>query len=99
MPLNYLSSVTSFPAPMSPSLEVSLSLDKVPSLGDNIAVCVTVTNQSGSLRILQEHVDAQLKEYNRNPQQSFWRTHKEVHVQPGQGRITLDLAEMVSFWL
>ncbi|XP_011619994.2 protein-glutamine gamma-glutamyltransferase 5-like isoform X2 [Takifugu rubripes] len=71
-------------APMAPSLEVSLDLDKVPSLGDSITMCVTLTNQSGGPRILQEHVDAQLKEYNSNPQQSFWRAHKEVHVQPGQ---------------
>lgn len=71
---------------MSPSLEVSLNLDKVPSLGDSITMCVTLTNQSGSPRILREHVDAQLKEYNCNPQQSFWRAHKEVHVQPGQGK-------------
>lgn len=71
---------------MAPSLEVSLDLDKVPSLGDSIKMCVTLTNQSGGPRILQEHVDAQLKEYNSNPQQSFWRAHKEVQVQPGQGR-------------
>lgn len=84
---------------MVPSLEVSLSLDKAPSLGHNIAVSVTVTNRSGSRMILEEHVDAQLKEYNGSPQQSFWRTRKEVRVQPGQGRKWLSFAEMSSSWL
>lgn len=81
---------------MSPSLEVSLNLDKVPSLGDSITVCVKLRNQSGSPRILREHVDAQLKEYHCNPQQSFWRAHKEVHVQPGQGRAGHAIAATLS---
>ncbi|XP_008291944.1 protein-glutamine gamma-glutamyltransferase 5-like [Stegastes partitus] len=66
----------------SPSLEVSLEIDGVPSLGESIRMSVTITNQSSSRRILMEHVDAQLKEYNSSPQESFWKTHKEVHMQP-----------------
>ncbi|XP_059190223.1 protein-glutamine gamma-glutamyltransferase 5-like isoform X2 [Centropristis striata] len=68
----------------SPSLEVSLSIDGVPSVGESISMSVTVTNQSSSPRVLMEHVNAQLKEYNKNPQESFWKTHKEVHMQPGE---------------
>lgn len=71
---------------MSPGLEVSLNLDGVPSVGDSIMMCVTITNQSSSPRVLMEHLDAQLKEYNSSPQESFWKTHNEVHIQPGEGR-------------
>lgn len=70
----------------SAGLEVSLSLDGLPIVGNSIAMCVKVTNLSNSTRVLIEHVSAQVKEYNRNPMDSFWKEHKEVHIQPGQGR-------------
>ncbi|XP_041858874.1 protein-glutamine gamma-glutamyltransferase 5-like isoform X2 [Melanotaenia boesemani] len=63
-------------------LEVSLHTEGVPILGESIRMCVTVTNQSSSPRALVEHVNAQLKEYNRNPQESFWKIHQEMHIQP-----------------
>lgn len=74
------------PAGMSSGLEVSLNLDGVPSVGDSIMMCVTITNQLSSPRVLMEHLDAQLKKYNSSSQESFWRTHNEVHIQPGEGR-------------
>uniref|UniRef100_A0A8C4DK63 Transglutaminase-like domain-containing protein n=1 Tax=Dicentrarchus labrax TaxID=13489 RepID=A0A8C4DK63_DICLA len=74
----------SSPEKMLPGLEVSLHTEKIPSVGDNIIMCVTVTNCSNTDRILMEHVNAQLKEYNCSPQESFWRTKKEVHIQQGK---------------
>ncbi|XP_028266555.1 protein-glutamine gamma-glutamyltransferase 5-like [Parambassis ranga] len=70
------------PGRISPSLEVSLNIDRVPSLGDSIHLCVTVTNHSSSPRSLVEHVNAQLKDYNSDPQGSFWNTLREVHMKP-----------------
>lgn len=70
---------------MSPTLEVTLKMDRVPSLGDSIHMCVTVTNHSNKPRVLMEKVNAQLKEYNSNPQESFWKTHTKVHIQPHKG--------------
>lgn len=70
---------------MSPGLEVSLNLEGVPLVGDSIEICVVVTNRSRSRRILVEHLNAQLKEYNKNPQESFWKTHKGVHINPDEG--------------
>ncbi|KAK9515699.1 hypothetical protein VZT92_026325 [Zoarces viviparus] len=75
---------SSSPGGMSPSLEVSLSIDGVPSVGESISMCVTVTNQSSSPRLLKEHVNAQLKEFNSNPEKSFWKSHKEVRMKPGE---------------
>uniref|UniRef100_A0A671YJZ2 protein-glutamine gamma-glutamyltransferase n=1 Tax=Sparus aurata TaxID=8175 RepID=A0A671YJZ2_SPAAU len=66
----------------SSDLEVSLNVDGEPTVGENIAICVTVTNRSGGPRDLMVHLDAQLKEYNSSAQQSFWKEQKEVHIQP-----------------
>ncbi|XP_071331573.1 protein-glutamine gamma-glutamyltransferase E-like isoform X2 [Trachinotus anak] len=65
-----------------PSLEVSLKIDGMPSVGESIPMCVTVTNQSSNPRVLMENLNAQIKEYNRNPQESFWKMQKEVHIKP-----------------
>ncbi|XP_067384438.1 protein-glutamine gamma-glutamyltransferase 5-like isoform X2 [Channa argus] len=64
-----------------PGLEVSLNINGVPSLGVGIRMCVTVTNRSRIARVLMEHVNAQMKEYNRGPQECFWKTHRELHIQ------------------
>ncbi|KAM8754192.1 protein-glutamine gamma-glutamyltransferase E-like [Acanthopagrus schlegelii] len=66
----------------SSDLEVSLNTDGEPTVGEDIAICVTVTNRSGSPRDLRVHLDAQLKDYNSGAQQSFWKEQKEVHIQP-----------------
>ncbi|XP_068589270.1 protein-glutamine gamma-glutamyltransferase 5-like [Cebidichthys violaceus] len=72
------------PGGMSPGLEVSLSIVGVPSVGESISMCVTVTNQSSSPRLLREHLNAQIKDFNSNPEQSFWTTRKEVRIRPGE---------------
>lgn len=69
----------------SSDLEVSLNVDGEPTMGENIAICVTVTNRSGGPRDLMVYLDAQLKEYNSSAQQSFWKEQKEVHIQPDDG--------------
>ncbi|XP_073326324.1 protein-glutamine gamma-glutamyltransferase 5-like [Pagrus major] len=71
------------PEEASSDLEVSLNIDGEPTVGENIAICVTVTNWSSSPRVLMEHLDAQLRELNSNVQNSFWKEHKQVHIQPG----------------
>ncbi|XP_070694981.1 protein-glutamine gamma-glutamyltransferase 2-like [Pempheris klunzingeri] len=74
----------SSPGGTSPGLEVSLNIDGVPSVGDSIVMWVTITNQSNSPRVLVEHLNAQVKEYNKDPQESFWKAHREVRIQPGE---------------
>lgn len=72
-------------ADASPGLEVSLTLDGVPSLVDGIAVCVLVRNGSTSPRFLVEHLNAQLKKYNGVAQDCFWKTQQNVHIEAGGG--------------
>ncbi|XP_047187050.1 protein-glutamine gamma-glutamyltransferase 2-like isoform X2 [Scophthalmus maximus] len=71
-----------------PGLEVSLNINGKPSVGESVGVCVTVTNRSSRPRVLEEHVNAQVKDYNSSPQESFWTLHQEVHIQP-HGALTL----------
>ena len=66
-------------------MEVSLNIDGEPTVGENIAICVTVTNWWSGPRDLVVHLDAQLKEYGSGAQQSFWKEQKEVHIQPDDG--------------
>ncbi|XP_053173330.1 protein-glutamine gamma-glutamyltransferase 5-like [Scomber japonicus] len=68
--------------PGGPSLKVSLDIDRVLLVGESISVRVTITNHSSSPRILIEHLNTQLKEYNSNPEKSFWKIQKQVHIQP-----------------
>ncbi|KAM6981908.1 protein-glutamine gamma-glutamyltransferase 2-like [Tautogolabrus adspersus] len=68
----------------SQSLEVSLNIDGVPSVGDSIIMCVTLTNQSSSPRVVMQYLNAQVKEFNSSPQGSFWKTHKKVHIKAGE---------------
>lgn len=84
-------------AVMSSTLEVSLKIERVSTVGDNIEMCVTVTNKLSSPRSLIEHVDAQLKVYNKNPEPSFWKTHKEVHLQPSEGTINNHIQNITGF--
>ncbi|MED6245183.1 hypothetical protein ATANTOWER_032679, partial [Ataeniobius toweri] len=80
-PSNSLSSAENYMGQMSPSLEVSLTTEGLPILGKSIRLCVKVTNRSNKARTLRENVSAQLKEYNSNPEKSFWKAQKEVHIQ------------------
>ncbi|XP_041654555.1 protein-glutamine gamma-glutamyltransferase 2-like [Cheilinus undulatus] len=68
----------------SSSLEVSLNIEGVPSVGDSITLTVTIKSHLHGPRVLMEHVNAQLKEFNSGPQQSFWKTSKKVHMKAGE---------------
>ncbi|KAG7283484.1 hypothetical protein CRUP_035277, partial [Coryphaenoides rupestris] len=67
-----------------PILGVSLALEKVPVLGENICLCVTVSNRSGRHRLLQEHLHAQLKGYNSDVCVPFWHTHAKLSLRAGE---------------
>lgn len=72
-------------ADASAGLEVSLTLEGVPSLVDGIAMCVLVRNLSTGHRFLVEHLNAQLKKYSSAAQDCFWKTQQEVQIEAGGG--------------
>ncbi|XP_072306329.1 protein-glutamine gamma-glutamyltransferase 5-like [Eucyclogobius newberryi] len=67
-----------------PRLEVSLDVEQTPSMGDSICLCVTISNHSSHARFLTKHLNAQLKHYNCCPRDSFWKTHRQLEILPGQ---------------
>lgn len=84
-------------------LSVSLSLLKVPVAGENITFTVMVTNMDSIPKVLREHVNAQTKEYNRCPSDTFWEVHNVIRIAPHEGRnlnasLTLIFAHNV-LWL
>ncbi|XP_030634058.1 transglutaminase 5, like [Chanos chanos] len=66
----------------SQGLSVSLHLYKVPAVGENISFSVTIANRSNALRTVKEHVNAQAKEYNHSPTDTFWEVHNMVQLAP-----------------
>ncbi|XP_061657142.1 protein-glutamine gamma-glutamyltransferase 5-like isoform X2 [Syngnathoides biaculeatus] len=66
------------------SLDVTLTVDGEPTVGKSINLTVTVTNPSNGKRVLREHLNAQLKEFNCCPEKNFWESHQEVFIQPFQ---------------
>lgn len=67
-------------------LSVSLSLVKVPVDGESISFTVTVTNMTAMPKVVQEHVNAQAKEYNHSPSDTFWESHNVIRVAPYEGK-------------
>ncbi|KAJ8400572.1 hypothetical protein AAFF_G00393410 [Aldrovandia affinis] len=64
------------------SFAVSLSLHKAPVAGETIFFSVTVTNKDNVPKTLKEHVNAQAKEFNSSPLDTFWEAHNILQIAP-----------------
>ncbi|XP_077371127.1 protein-glutamine gamma-glutamyltransferase 5-like isoform X2 [Festucalex cinctus] len=64
------------------SLDVTLTVAGEPTVGKSINLTVTHTNPTNSTRLLREHLNAQLKEFNSSPGKSLWESHQDVCIQP-----------------
>ncbi|XP_059415526.1 protein-glutamine gamma-glutamyltransferase 5-like [Carassius carassius] len=73
---------------------VSLQLLKAPVVGENISFNVIITNNAAAPKLLKKHVNAQNKEYNRNPTGTFWEAHDDVKIGPKE---TLTIKHEISF--
>ncbi|XP_056606603.1 protein-glutamine gamma-glutamyltransferase 5-like [Triplophysa dalaica] len=65
---------------------VSLYLLKTPVVRQNIIFNVTVTNNESTHKELKAHVNAQNKEYNSNPTNTFWEAHYDLKLAPKEAR-------------
>ncbi|XP_057194390.1 protein-glutamine gamma-glutamyltransferase 5-like isoform X2 [Triplophysa rosa] len=63
---------------------VSLNLLKTPVIGENILFNVTITNNESTHKELKAHVNAQNKEYNSNPTNTFWEAHNDLKLAPNE---------------
>ncbi|XP_042581269.1 protein-glutamine gamma-glutamyltransferase 5-like [Cyprinus carpio] len=66
----------------SKGVEVSLQLLKAPVVGENISFNIIITNNDAAPKLLRKHVNAQNKEYNRNPTETFWEAHDDIKIGP-----------------
>ncbi|XP_058499984.1 protein-glutamine gamma-glutamyltransferase 5-like isoform X1 [Solea solea] len=81
-------------------LDVSLKIEGKPTVGQSIRLCINIKNNTFNKKVLMEHVNAQIKEYNSGPQESFWKVHQEVHMGPSEVltlRHTIPPSEYESF--
>lgn len=67
-------------------IAVSLQLLKAPVVGENISFSVTITNKEAIPKLLRKHVNAQNKEYNRNPTGPFWEAHDDLTIGPNKSK-------------
>uniref|UniRef100_A0A8C1ZWL9 protein-glutamine gamma-glutamyltransferase n=1 Tax=Cyprinus carpio TaxID=7962 RepID=A0A8C1ZWL9_CYPCA len=75
---------------------VSLQLLKAPVVGENISFNVIITNNEAAQKLLKKHVNAQNKEYNRNPTGTFWEAHDDVKIGPKESK-TVTIKHEISF--
>ncbi|RXN04722.1 glutamine gamma-glutamyltransferase [Labeo rohita] len=68
----------------SKGVTVSLKLLNPPVVGENISFNVVITNNEAAPKQLKKHVNAQNKEYNRNPTGTFWEAHDDVKIGPNE---------------
>ncbi len=73
---------------------VSLQLLKAPVVGENIYFNIIITNKVAVPKLLRKHVNAQNKEYNRNPTGTFWEAHDDVKIGPNQSKSSANYSEI-----
>lgn len=76
------------------AVEVSIQLLKAPVVGENISFNVIITNNEATPKQLKKHVNAQNKEYNRNPTGTFWEAHDDVKIGPNQSKSSANYSEL-----
>jgi len=72
----------------SPGMSVTLTLDRAPVTGLPVLVTVTVTNTEAVAKVIKVHLNAQAKQYNNSPSDTFWEDHSIVNLAPLEGKLT-----------
>ena len=67
---------------------VFLTLDKAPVAGEPVSFIVKVTNKQTVAKVMKVHLNAQAKEYNHSPSDTFWESHGVVELAPREGKFT-----------
>lgn len=69
-------------------MSVTLKLDRAPVAGLPVAFTVTVTNMDAVAKVIKEHLNAQAKQYNNSPSDTFWEAHSIMNLAPLEGKLT-----------
>ncbi|XP_042260194.1 transglutaminase 5, like [Thunnus maccoyii] len=66
---------------------VFLSLDKAPVAGEPICFTVKIVNKRSVAKVMKVHLNAQAKEYNHSPSDTFWETNGVVQLAPMEVKV------------
>ncbi|XP_039972459.1 transglutaminase 5, like [Xiphias gladius] len=66
---------------------VILTLDKGPVAGEPIRLTVKFINKQSVFKMMSVHLNAQAKEYNHNPSDTFWETHGIIKLAPMEVKV------------
>lgn len=69
-------------------MSVVLILDKAVVAGEPVCFTVKVINKQRAAKMMKVHLNAQAKEYNNSPSDTFWETHGVVQLAPMEGKFT-----------
>lgn len=69
-------------------MAVFLTLDKAPIAGEPVTFNVKVINKQNIAKNMKVHLNAQAKEYNHSPLDTFWETHGIIQLAPMEGTFT-----------
>uniref|UniRef100_A0A667YR67 Transglutaminase 5, like n=1 Tax=Myripristis murdjan TaxID=586833 RepID=A0A667YR67_9TELE len=71
----------------SQGLSVSLTLDKAAVAGEPIRFTVKIINNENVAKVIKEHLNAQAKEYNHSPSDTFWEAHSTMRLAPMEAKV------------
>lgn len=66
---------------------VSLFLDKCPVAGEPIRISVKIVNKQRVAKMMKVHFNAQAKEYNHSPSDTFWENHGVIQLAPMEVKV------------
>lgn len=74
----------------SEGIKLLLMVDKAPVAGEPIRFTVNVVNKQNVSKTMRVHFNAQAKEYNHSPLDTFWETHGVLQLAPLEGKLPPD---------
>ncbi|XP_029947479.1 transglutaminase 5, like [Salarias fasciatus] len=66
---------------------VSLSLEKSPVAGEPVRFVVQIINKHRVAKSMKVHLNAQAKEYNHSPSETFWELHGTIQLAPMEVKV------------
>lgn len=88
-----------YSADSSTGVMVFLILDKAPVAGEPVRFTVKVINKHRVAKMMKIHLNAQTKEYNHSPLDTFWETHGALQLAPNEGKFTFNSSTDSKFHL
>ncbi|KAM4588276.1 transglutaminase 5, like isoform 2-T2 [Odontesthes bonariensis] len=71
----------------SKGVAIFLTLDKTPVTGEPILFTVKVMNKQNVSKMMKVHLNAQAKEYNHSPSDTFWENHGVIQLAPMEAKM------------